>query len=113
MKFVSIQRRGTAIVFLLGIFTCATVLCEKCDLHYTSQFITILSNNFPFTALALPPICMARSCSHVQLVSNCVERIKVKCTPSERCIAEQSMHKNTPYVTDAHVGFCWLQSKHC
>jgi len=31
--------------------------------------------------------------------------IKVRCTPKPLCTAEQSMHKNIPYVTDAHVGF--------
>ena len=65
------------------------------------------------TADALPPTCMARSCSHVQLVSSCVERMNVMWTPRERCTAEQSMHTNTPYVTLAHVGFIEPQSKHC
>ena len=65
------------------------------------------------TAFALPPHCMARSWTHVQFVSSCVDRINVKCTPSERWVAEQSIHRNTPYVTLAHVGFVRLQSKHC
>ena len=37
---------------------------------------------------------------------------KERCTPSDRWVAEQSIHKNTPYVTDDHVGFIALQSKH-
>lgn len=65
------------------------------------------------TAFALPPTCMARSCSHVQLVSSCVDLIKVTWTPRERWTAEQSIHRNTPYVTLAHVGLLLPQSKHC
>uniref|UniRef100_A0A6B0UAR4 Putative secreted protein n=1 Tax=Ixodes ricinus TaxID=34613 RepID=A0A6B0UAR4_IXORI len=48
------------------------------------------------TAFALPPTCMARSCSQVQLVSSWVERTKDRCTPRERCTAEQSMQMKTP-----------------
>jgi hypothetical protein len=33
-------------------------------------------------------------------------------TPRPWCTAEQSMQRKTPYVTDAHVGFLALQSKH-
>lgn len=64
------------------------------------------------TALAFPPTCIALSCSHVQLVSSCVDRIKVTWTPSDLWTAEQSIHRNTPYVTLAHVGLLLLQSKH-
>ena len=65
------------------------------------------------TALPLLPICMARNCIHVQEVSSCVDRMKVRWTPRDRCTAEQSMHRKTPYVTLAHVGFIAPQSKHC
>jgi len=65
------------------------------------------------TAAEFPPTCMARSCSHVQLVSSCVDLTNVMWTPSERCVAEQSMQTNTPYVTLAQVGFIEPQSKHC
>lgn len=64
------------------------------------------------TALQFPPSCMLRSCFHVQLVSSCVERTNEMCTPSPRCTAEQSRQMKTPYVTDDHVGFFALQSKH-
>lgn len=64
------------------------------------------------TALTFPPSCMLRSCFQVQLVSSCVERTNVRCTPRLRCTAEQSRQMNTPYVTDDHVGFFALQSKH-
>ena len=65
------------------------------------------------TATAFPPTCMALNCNHVHDVSSCVDRINVKCTPRDLWTAEQSMHRNTPYVTLAHVGLLAPQSKHC
>ena len=62
------------------------------------------------TACAFPPTCMVLSCCHVQ-ESSWVDRTNERCTPSERCTAEQSMQRNTPYVTDDQVGFLALQSK--
>ena len=64
------------------------------------------------TAFALPPSCIWRNWSHVQLVSSCVDRTNVTCTPRLLCTAEQSIQINTPYVTLAQVGFLALQSKH-
>lgn len=66
--------------------------------------------NWP--ALAFPPNCICRSWIHVQFVSRFVERTNVKWTPRFRWTAEQSMHMNTPYVTEDQVGFFALQSKH-
>lgn len=38
--------------------------------------------------------------------------MKLRCTPSERWIPEQSMHRNTPYEMLAQLGFLAAQSKH-
>ena len=54
---------------------------------------------------------MDLSWSHVQLVSSWVDLTKEICTPSERWVAEQSMHINMPYVIDDQVGFLAPQSK--
>lgn len=62
--------------------------------------------------MLLPPNCICLSWTHVQFVSSCVERIKLKWTPNPRCTAEQPIQTKTPYVTLAHVGFLALQSKH-
>lgn len=64
------------------------------------------------TAFWFPPTCIALSCSHVQLVSSWVDLINVIWTPSPLCVAEQSIHRKTPYVTLAQVGFMAPQSKH-
>ena len=64
------------------------------------------------TAFEFPPHCIWRICCHVQLWSSCVERTKVRWTPSERWMPEQSMQMKMPYVTEAHVGFLHPQSKH-
>lgn len=37
--------------------------------------------------------------------------MKLRWTPRERCTPEQSMHKNTPYVMLAQLGFLAPQSK--
>lgn len=63
-------------------------------------------------AFALPPNCICLNCIHAQFVSRFVERTNVKWTPRLRWTAEQSIQINTPYVTDDHVGFFALQSKH-
>lgn len=65
-----------------------------------------------WAAFAFPPNCIWRNWAQVQFVSRLVERTKVKWTPRFRWTAEQSMQMNTPYVTDDHVGFFALQSKH-
>lgn len=39
-------------------------------------------------------------------------RMKLKCTPSDRCVPEQSIQRNTPYVMLAQLGFFDPQSKH-
>ena len=75
----------------------------------TSQTPMYLKNE---TAFEFPPHCIWRICCHVQLWSSCVERTKVRCTPSERWMPEQSMQMKMPYVTEAHVGFLHPQSKH-
>ena len=38
--------------------------------------------------------------------------MKLRCTPRERWMPEQSMHKNTPYGILAQLGFLAAQSKH-
>ena len=128
MQFFSIQRSSPAIILLLCICGCTTMLAEitsleirirnshkkvgtiKCSL----KFIRHLEKfSWKLTAAAFPPTCMALNCNHVHDVSSCVERINVKCTPRDLWTAEQSMHRNTPYVTLAHVGLLAPQSKHC
>jgi hypothetical protein len=37
---------------------------------------------------------------------------KLRCTPRERCVPEQFMQRNTPRVTEAHVGAPLPHSKH-
>ena len=107
MQFVAVQLRRAGLVLLLRVDGGAAVLPEKLCLQFAA-FVKLVR---PLTALPLPPSCMARSCSHVQLVSNCVDRTNDRCTPSPRCTAEQSMQMNTPYVTDDHVGLFAPQSK--
>ena len=85
---------------LLLYFCCASLEVQSCSLKNC-------------WALALPPHCMLRSCSHVQFVSNCVDRTKLTCTPNDLCIAEQSIQMKTPKVTLAQEGFFAPQSKHC
>lgn len=82
-------------------------------LRVYETFLNLKLQRNILTAFALPPHCIARSWNHVQLVSSCVDRIKVTWTPSDLWTAEQSIHKNTPYVTLAHVGLLLPQSKHC
>mmetsp|Transcript_30195 Transcript_30195/g.57988 ORF Transcript_30195/g.57988 Transcript_30195/m.57988 type:complete len:243 (-) Transcript_30195:250-978(-) len=62
-------------------------------------------------ALGFPLQVMIRSCSWDQ-ESRFVERTKLMCTPMLRCVAEQSRQSNTPYGTEAQLGFLALQSKH-
>lgn len=38
--------------------------------------------------------------------------MKLKCTPSDRCVPEQSIQRKTPYVMLAQLGFFDPQSKH-
>lgn len=38
--------------------------------------------------------------------------MKLKCTPSDRWVPEQSIHRKTPYVMLAQLGFFAPQSKH-
>lgn len=63
-------------------------------------------------AFAFPPNCICLNWIHVQFVSKFVDRTNVKWTPKLRWTAEQSIQMKTPYVTDDHVGFFALQSKH-
>ena len=53
---------------------------------------------------------VTRSWSSVQ-VSRVVDLTKLRCTPRERCMPAQARQMNTPYGTDAHVGFFAGQSK--
>mmetsp|Transcript_5515 Transcript_5515/g.9724 ORF Transcript_5515/g.9724 Transcript_5515/m.9724 type:complete len:210 (+) Transcript_5515:532-1161(+) len=60
---------------------------------------------FPF-----PPILMASTCRCVHS-SKSSDRTNVRCTPMLRCVEEQSKHRSTPWVTLAHVGRVFGQSK--
>lgn len=52
----------------------------------------------------LPPKAMSLSCSGVH-ESSVVDRTKLMCTPRLRWMPAQDRHMNTPYGTEAHVGF--------
>jgi len=89
----------------------ATTLGNIGDLVLVSSELVNTEMTGKLTALAFPPICILRSWVQVQVVSNWMERTKLRWTPKERWTAEQSMQMNTPYVTLAQVGFFVLQSK--
>lgn len=59
------------------------------------------------------PPCLRKPYQRHQMVKNWNSNLtKLIWTPRLRWVAEQSMQRKTPYVTDAHVGFFALQSKH-
>lgn len=107
-------RKITGRFFSLLSFKCSIIpnFYQNISISPCSSWKTALPSTGELTALAFPPTCIALSCSHVQLVSSCVDRIKVTWTPRDLWTAEQSIHRNTPYVTLAHVGLLLLQSKH-
>ena len=116
IKLFSIQLSCPAVIFLLWVFGCTILLFEMLQLLFKKNIL--MKNNYFLnflinflTALALPPHCIERSWIQVQLVSNCVDLTNEMCTPSERCVAEQSMQINIPYVIDDQVGFLAPQSK--
>ncbi len=70
-----------------------------------------MGNDHNLTAFEFPPSCICLICCHVQFESSCVDLTKVRWTPSDLWMPEQSMQMKMPYVTEAQVGFLAPQSK--
>lgn len=111
VQFLTIHLSRSAVVLLLRVCWRAAMLTEKSSLEKNQlnheqhcrtarprvSFVTTYQHEHEWlTAEALPPICIARSWSQLQLVSSWVERMKVRCTPRDLCTAEQSIQRKTP-----------------
>lgn len=69
-----------------------------------------LHNSGAYTAEQVCPTTPTLSWSSVH-VSRVDDRTKLRCTPRLRCTPAHDRQMNTPYGTDAHVGFLAGQSK--
>ena len=64
MKFVTVELRRSAVVFLLDIFCLTVVLLKECFLNEAIFRARPMSRWSILTAFALPPTCMALNASN-------------------------------------------------